>query len=162
MKLLLIETEKPNPIDEKFIGKNELEDKIYHLSNLHKTGGILKSNVIVSVDKNSEIKNVGDWCLFYGDLSKVLEIHENGKTVKIETFSKVSKEDAETINSIKGKIVIEAGSFSSMIHSFSKSQLIKIVSSNSKEITPNNLINNSEIEYIIKYYNLFKELPDVY
>src|SRR5436190_24314787 len=69
----------------------------------------------------------GDWCLFYNQPSEILEI--NGMSVKIKTTAPVSKEYAESINEIKGKVVINQGELSTMIHSFNMEQLPKIIAS---------------------------------
>src|ERR1700741_4501819 len=76
--------------------------------------------------------SVGDWCMFYNSPSKVLEI--NGETAKIESITIVSKSDADFINSIKKKIVVKAGDFSTMIHSFSIKNLPKIIASTDKTL----------------------------
>lgn len=74
----------------------------------------------------------GDWCMFYNQLSKVLEI--NGKTAQIETQTIMSKEDAKFINDVKGKELYKEGDFGRMKHGFSISQLPKVIATTDKSL----------------------------
>lgn len=69
--------------------------------------------------------NVGDYCFFYDQISRVLEVNETH--AKIETVTITSASDAEFINSIKGPDTIKPGDLGRMVHSFNKSQLPKII-----------------------------------
>lgn len=102
------------------------------------------------VTTDTDTLKVGDWCMFYGQPSKVLEI--NGGSAKIETVTIVTKEDAEVINKVKGKIVIKEGNFSTMTHSFSMKSLPKIVASTDKTLNLM-LINEPFINSYIEAHN---------
>ena len=106
---------------------------------------------------NNEPLKVGDWCMFYGQPSKVLEI--NGGTAKIITTSIVSKEDAEFINSVKKKIVVKAGDFSTMTHGFGVKSLPKIIASTDKTLNLI-LINEPFIKSYIEAYNNGKPIKE--
>lgn len=108
---------------------------------------------------SDEALKKGDYCLFYGQISKVLEI--NGTSVKIETLTQVSKEDAKLINNIKGKKVAVVGSFSTMIHSFSMKQLPKIIASTSKEMTPKSWIKMKFVQAYAECYNKKERVSEV-
>lgn len=107
-----------------------------------------------------ETLKVNDYCMFYGQLSKVLEIE--GTSAKIETETILSDNDAEFINSIKTTInKIKAGDFSTMKHSFSISMLPKVVASTNVLITPYALISQSYCEIFSKSYRMGLVIKDV-
>ena len=103
--------------------------------------------------------NVGDWCMFYGQLSKVLEI--NGESAKIETISTISKEDAQFVNRIKGKVVVKEGDFTTMTHSFSAKSLPKVIASTDKSITPNSWIPESYVKFYVGSHNNGNHITNV-
>jgi len=103
------------------------------------------------VVSNEELK-VGDYCMFYNQLSKVLEI--NGSSAKISTNSILDKEDADFMNRILGKEVYKEGEIGKMTHSFSKSQLPKIVSTTDPELILYGVSKMDDLvvlDYIIEY-----------
>ncbi len=101
----------------------------------------------------------GDWCMFYNSLSEVIEV--NGETAKIRSITVVSKEDAEFLNSMKGKGTVKEGTFSTMTHSFGVAQLPKVIASTNKTIMPNAIVPEAFVkEFIDKLFN--PERPNLY
>lgn len=93
----------------------------------------------------SELK-AGDWCLFYGQPSLVLEIEKDVAKIKTQTI--LSASDAEMMNSIKkGDKVYKEGDSGEMTHSFSIAQLEKIVATTDKEVP----LPRIPMEFIEKY-----------
>lgn len=107
---------------------------------------------------NNDPLNVGDWCMFYGQPSKVLEI--NGETAKITTTTIVSDEDAEFINRIKGKNTTKGGDFSTMTHGFGVKQLPKIIASTDKKLSLT-LITEPFVKAYIEAHNNGKPVKEV-
>lgn len=78
---------------------------------------------------------VGDYVMFYGCLSRVLE--DNGDFLKIETYSTISLNDAELLNEMRAKAgepLIKPGDPSTLRHSFSKANLPKVVATTDKSL----------------------------
>lgn len=109
------------------------------------------------ITDSSEPIKVSDWCMFHGQPSKVFEI--NGNSAKIVTITIVSDEDAEFINNVKKKKVVKGGDFSTMTHSFSVSQLPKIVASTDKTLNLI-LITKPFIKSYIEAYNNGKPIQE--
>jgi len=80
--------------------------------------------------------------MFYNQLSKVLEI--NNGVAKLDTQTILTKEDAETVNSIKGEGTVKEGDFSNMVHSFSCRQLSKVIASSDELLTCNGVKREGE------------------
>lgn len=113
---------------------------------------------LLCIVSNEELK-AGNYCLFYGQLSKVLKVA--GTSVKIETTTVVTKEDAELINSIKGKETTKEGDFSKMVHSFSIAQLPKVIACSDRSVCPREWIDINKLTWIVDRYNENKILPNV-
>ena len=119
---LLSTTQNPTPISQGNFSK-ELE---YHKFLFGKKDGIYSNHTFQHLyfTSDEEIKE-GDYCLFYGDISKVLEV--NDTHAKIETYSTLSKTDLGLLKGLHPNSKAKIGDKTTIIHSFSISQLPKII-----------------------------------
>ena len=92
---------------------------------------VYEGDQIYFVSPEEELKP-GDWCMFYNQISEVVEVNTNH--AKILTYCVLSKSDAETVRELTGKDTKE-GDISTMLHSFALRQLPKIVASTDERLT---------------------------